>query len=124
MVDVNFKNGIIGFLKGSHLTYKAPTPPCPYPRVKRFNDESIFEMFPYLNFVPLKAGEAVIFNVKTFHGSLPNFSNEERPSIRIDLCYKNTPLFCYFLNKKSNGNLMDKYSVDDTFLYVIQMRNY
>jgi hypothetical protein len=115
LVDVDLKNGTIGFLNGSHLSYKAPPPPYPDPRAKRFNDDSIFEMFPYLDFVPLKAGEAVVFNIKTFHGSLPNFSDQERPAIRIDICHKEAPLFCYFLNKKSGGNTMEKYSVDDLF---------
>jgi hypothetical protein len=72
-------------------------------------------MFPYLDFVPLKAGEAVVFNIKTFHGSLPNFSDQERPAIRIDICHKEAPLFCYFLNKKSGWNKIEKYSVDDLF---------
>jgi hypothetical protein len=115
LVDVNLNNGTIGFLKGSNLSYHAPPPPFPDPRAKRFNDESIFDMFPYLSFIPLKAGEAVIFNVRTYHGSLPNFSNQERPAIRIDVCNKNAPLFCYFLNNKSDGESMEKYRVDDLF---------
>jgi len=115
LVDVNLYNGTIGFLKGSHKTYKAPPPPFPDPKAKRFNDETIFNLFPYLNFVKLKAGQAVIFNIKTYHGSLPNFSKHERPAIRIDICHEEAQLFCYFLNKKSDGKLMDKYAVNDSF---------
>jgi len=115
LVDVSLKNGTIGFLKGSHLTYKAPPPPFPDPRVKRFSDETIFEMFPYLEFNSFKAGQAVLFDVRTFHGSLPNFSKMERTAIRIDLCHEDAQLVTYYLKKESKGKLMTKFKVDDLF---------
>jgi hypothetical protein len=115
LVRTTEANGTIGAILGSHRVLDAPSPPFPNPRVPRYHDEHVFELFPLLTMFDLDAGDALIFNNRTLHGSLPNCSSIDRPAVRIGLIHKDAPICHYFMKPGSGAARMLKYQVDDLF---------
>ncbi len=115
LVDTSVENGTIGAIIGSHRVLDAPSPPFPNPRVPRYHDENVFDLFSLMTYFDLAAGEAFIFNSRTLHGSLPNRSKDERPAIRLGLVHRDAQICHYFLKPGSSKQRMLKYSVDAEF---------
>ncbi|MDZ4846222.1 MAG: phytanoyl-CoA dioxygenase family protein [Chitinophagales bacterium] len=115
LVDVTFENGALGVIRGSHkffTTYRpSPSPQSPVPLA-----EHIFTIFPYLKVVEMKAGEALVFDNRTFHGSPPNSSNHPRIAIGIGLTQKDAKL-CHFYHKPgcTYKDKLLKYRIDPSF---------
>ncbi len=100
LFDLEEENGTLGFLKGSstflNYTVGSPSPVVPTPTMGKEGD-----IFPYLKFEPVKAGEALIFNNKTIHAAQANSGSFYRVAIGIGITPKNTALFHYFLNPEN-----------------------
>ncbi len=63
--------------------------------------------------VPMKKGDAVIFDDATIHYTSPNYSTSPRISIaQVMIPKESNPVF-YMLNQKNNS--IDKYAIDDRF---------
>lgn len=112
LVDVDETNGGLSVIPRSHLHHRSP--------------RGLFSAFPGLEHevtlrehfsrqVPLKAGQAVIFDRSLFHDSAPNFSRTRRPAVQIVLAPKHQP--CYFhVHREVDGKAMlDCYAVPDDF---------
>jgi ectoine hydroxylase-related dioxygenase (phytanoyl-CoA dioxygenase family) len=73
LMDVNEENGALGIVTGSNNYYDviraSPSPQTPHALADHY-----FTTFPYIKMVNMKAGEAIVFNNKTFHASPPNNS--------------------------------------------------
>lgn len=115
LVDTDINNGTLGVLEGSHSTYIGNSPPSPDPRSPRFLDEDIFSLFPYMKYITLKKGEILFFSNRLLHGSLPNFTKNNRIAIRLDLVPKNVPLVHHFLKPSSDAKVIQQYDVDESF---------
>jgi ectoine hydroxylase-related dioxygenase (phytanoyl-CoA dioxygenase family) len=82
LVDTTLENGAMGVIKGSHVMLgnirSSPSPQVPTPLM-----DHQFTIFPYLEMIEMKAGEALVFDHRTFHASTPNTTNQPRVAIRL-----------------------------------------
>ena len=111
--DVNMQNGCIGVIKGSNKFFNSVRP-SPSPQVPSPLAKHMFGIFPYLQLLEMKAGEALIFDNRTFHASPPNITNEPRLAIGLSFTQKEAKLRHYYLKPNTKDTLL-KYEIDTNF---------
>ncbi len=115
LLDVNWQNGCMGVIKGSHVmlhnTRMSPSPQVPTPL-----EEHQFSLFPYLDMIEMKAGEALIFDHRTFHASIPNVTDRARVAIGLGFTQDDAVICHYTLKGNGKKDTLLKYYVDDAFL--------
>lgn len=113
LVDTTMENGCMGVIRGSHKFFgsvrPSPSPQVPSPLAKH-----MFSMFPYFELLPMKAGEALIFDNRTFHSSPPNITNEPRLAVGLSFTQKEAELRHYYLKPGTKDTLL-KYKIDPKF---------
>lgn len=115
LVDVDLNNGALGVIKGSHRFFKNFRP-SPSPQVPSPLSEHMFSIFPYLELVPMKAGQMLVFDNRTFHGSPPNSSNGKRVAFGIGMTQRDAKLVHYYLDPKAeNKDRVFKYAIEENF---------
>ncbi|MGK0390709.1 MAG: hypothetical protein ACI94Y_003469 [Maribacter sp.] len=113
LVDVNMENGALGAIKGSHKFFDHVRP-SPSPQVRTLLQEHLFTIFPYMNILEIKAGQAIVFDNRTFHASPPNVTEETRLAVGIGITQAESQLCHYSLNPNNDKELL-KFKVDETF---------
>lgn len=113
LVDVDMQNGCIGVIKGSHKFFDSVRP-SPSPQVPSPLAKHLFSIFPYFTLIPMQAGEALIFDNRTFHASPPNISNQPRLAIGLGFTQKDAKLVHYYLKPTTKDTLL-KYKIDSSF---------
>jgi ectoine hydroxylase-related dioxygenase (phytanoyl-CoA dioxygenase family) len=117
LVDTSEKNGALGFVRGSHSFFDKPVgSPSPDFQTCTQGHEAI--LYEYLEFVPLTAGEAVVFDNRTIHGAPPNRTSAHRLAVAIGMTPREAQLHHYFLVPGSvNGTrrAIAKLKVDGAF---------
>ena len=111
--DVNMQNGCIGVIKGSNKFFNSVRP-SPSPQVPSPLAKHLFGIFPYMQLLEMKAGEALFFDNRTFHSSPPNITNVTRLAIGLSFTQKDAQLRHYYL-KPSTKNTLLKYKIDPSF---------
>lgn len=113
LVDTNMENGCMGVIKGSHKFLNnvrpSPSPQVPSPLAKH-----MFSMFPYFELLPMKAGEALIFDNRTFHASPPNITAMPRIAVGLSFTQKDASL-CHYYCKPGTKDTLLKYKIDPVF---------
>ena len=114
LIDTTPENGQLGVIPFSqHLSYHIRGP-----RIKQwefpFNETLIKSMGKIL---PVKAGEAVIYDHRLLHFSPANNSSQVRPAINLSIAPKNVQLIHYTVPEGKEG--VHRYEVDnlDFFIY-------
>lgn len=117
LVDVDMDNGCLGVIKGSHKFFDWPR--CsPSPQFKTPLGEHMFTIFPYLQLVPMKAGQTILFDNRTIHGSPPNTSDSPRLAAGIGLTHKDAQLFHHYLLPKVQPETIEVFAIQrDFFLH-------
>lgn len=111
LVDVNHANGSLYLMKGSHLlpfTFRGSNIPDALSDYSAFNSET-------LSYIPLKAGQAIIYDHRCIHYSPPNRSNRVRPACSINVAPKSARLFHYFYEKETD--LLSCFEADKLFYF-------
>ena len=116
LIDVDMDSGALGLIKGSHRIYDHIRP-SPSPQYTPPFKNQMLSIFPYLNFLDLKAGQAVMFDNRTIHASLPNFSDRTRVAFGIGVTQQEACLRHYFLLPGREKPLMEGYEVQPEFFY-------
>ncbi len=114
LVDVNADNGALCLLKGSHRLYDHVRP-SPSPQYAPPFAEQLFQVFPYMKVMELRAGQAIVFNNQTLHASPPNRQPETRVAFGIGVTHRDAELRHYYL--LPGRDLMEGYSVSPEFFY-------
>ncbi len=114
LVDTDMQNGAMGVLLGSNKFF-SHTRPSPAPEFKAPMDPHVFAIFPYLKLIPMKAGQALIFDNKTIHASPPNVSDNVRLAVGFGVTQADAPLRHYYLKPGSNNKTILVYDIDDYF---------
>lgn len=108
--DVTEENGAMCVVPRTHRLfspYRGISFPFPFAKAKE-------EVRTYMEPVPVKAGEAVVFDPRILHNSLPNLSDQPRVALicgifpseaRFNICYKENP-----------GAEIEIYEQEDDFL--------
>jgi len=113
LMDVNKNNGALGIIKGSHKLFNYPRS-SPSPQSKSILSDHVFNLFPFVEVVEMKAGEALIFNNKTIHASPPNISGITRIAAGIGITQKDAGLLhCY--QTPGVEELVEVYEVEPSF---------
>ncbi|QNN69123.1 phytanoyl-CoA dioxygenase family protein [Thermomonas carbonis] len=89
-------NGALGVISGSHRLFDharaSPSPQCPTPI-----GDLMFQIFPFLAIKEMEAGQALIFNNRTLHGSPPNLSEVARVAVGIGVTHEEADLRHHYL---------------------------
>lgn len=114
--ETTINNGAIRVIPGSHITtnnLRAPSLPVAF-------ENSRNELQKYLRDLPLKAGEAFIFNQALMHASYPNQSNQSRLAVTVGLVPEKAKMsMLYYDNDRKK---VSRYSMpDDMFLHYPQI---
>ena len=113
LVDVNEKNGCLGVIEKSHkITNKVRGPLIR--QSSRIHDKEWENN--YGKFIPLKAGDAVIYNHSLLHFSPPNKTNEIRPAINLSVVPEEANCIHYCQPEGSNN--IEVYNVPDSDFYI------
>jgi ectoine hydroxylase-related dioxygenase (phytanoyl-CoA dioxygenase family) len=111
--DVTIENGCMGVIKGSNNFFSSVRP-SPSPQVPSPLSKHLFGIFPYIQLLEMKAGEALFFDNRTFHASPPNITNGPRLAIGLSLTQKEAKLVHYYLKPGTKDTLL-KYNVNPEF---------
>jgi hypothetical protein len=113
LVDTDSENGMLGVVPGSHSEYLRPraSPSPQFPRGFPETDET----YSRLRYLPLRAGEAVVFNHRVIHASLPNTSGQDRPALILAFTSFEATLVHITLSAASGKEELLKYAVDEKF---------
>lgn len=110
--DVDVESGCLHVVKGSHVLNTQLRPFClafPYSETIRnlLNEQ-------YLRPIPLKAGQAILYDKRLFHSASANCSDNERVAISCVLRLAEQPM--YFVQYSiDNPSLIEIYEVPDEF---------
>ncbi|MGE0636365.1 MAG: phytanoyl-CoA dioxygenase family protein [Bacteroidia bacterium] len=113
--DVNMENGCMGVVKGSNKFFNSVRP-SPSPQVATPLKSHMFTIFPYLQLIEMKAGEALFFDNRTFHASPPNTSNAPRLAVGLGFTQTSAEIRHYYL-KPGTDNVLMKYKIDGEFFF-------
>ena len=113
LVDTTMENGCLGVIKGSQKFFNNVRP-SPSPQVPSPLAAHLFSLFPYFDLIPMKAGEALIFDNRTFHASPPNITEEPRLAVGLSFTQKDAVLRHYYL-KPGTKDVLLKYEVTPEF---------
>jgi hypothetical protein len=103
--DVEIDSGALGFIKSSHrFSNRVIGGPAGAVRALTHGHEAL--LYRYLTFVPLKAGEAVVFDTRCIHGALPNNSPAPRVAVAVRVAPRGVELFQYFLKPGTTNRLL------------------
>ena len=103
LIDVDKNNGCLQVLPGSHKWFYT---------IRSSSVNSIFLKFnykinPFLKAVSMKASEGALFNMKVFHGSKFNNSEQDRPAVTITLIDKDAIYVHYLKDKQGDIKILD-----------------
>ena len=113
--DVTLDNGALGLLPKSHHILGESVRPSPCPPYVPVFSECMMDVFGYMDFLSLSAGEAVLFDHRCWHGAMPNMLPETRIAIGISLTHKSAQLHHHYLLPSTNQAAI--FSVDQAFFY-------
>jgi hypothetical protein len=114
LVDVDMDNGCLGVIKGSHKFFNWPR--CsPSPQFKTPLGEHMFTIFPYLQLVPMKAGQTILFDNRTIHGSPPNTTDSPRLAAGIGVTHKDAQLFHHYLLPNLQPETIEVFAIQREF---------
>lgn len=107
LIDVNENNGAVYILPKSHSkihTLRGPQIPSPFKTIEQ-------ELWKYLTPLPMKAGEALLYDHALLHGSPPNNSANARLGIVIGIVNESIDLQIF---ANDNGSI-NSYTCDENF---------
>lgn len=117
LVDIDEPNGALGFVRGSHEFFDKPVG-SPSPEFQTCTQGHEALLYEYLELVPLKAGQAVVFDNRTIHGATPNRTTSPRIAVAIGMTPREAQLYHYSLVPQSvrgPRRTLAKLKVDSTF---------
>ncbi|GHC06581.1 hypothetical protein GCM10010080_20930 [Thermomonas carbonis] len=109
-------NGALGVISGSHRLFDharaSPSPQCPTPI-----GDLMFQIFPFLAIKEMEAGQALIFNNRTLHGSPPNLSEVARVAVGIGVTHEEADLRHHYLLPGGESQQIECYQVEPEFFH-------
>jgi hypothetical protein len=118
LLDTDVANGTLEFVVGSHKIVphvEGPNMPGLFDRICR----QVIEK--YLTPVPVKAGEAIIFDDSLIHWSARNTSQEPRVAIQI-LCVPADAQPCFYFYDPAHPERFERIKVDTEFFLTTRPR--
>jgi len=110
--DVNLDNGCLQVVQGSHAFSHPPRAACTpfaYPQLETQLREQ------HLTSVPMKAGQAMLFDNRLFHCSPPNHTGSERVAATAVIVPQACKLRYYHIADRQQPNRIEVFEVEDSF---------
>ncbi|MCC7454239.1 MAG: phytanoyl-CoA dioxygenase family protein [Crocinitomix sp.] len=107
LVDVNIENGAVFVLSGSHTknkSYRGPGIPSPFKNIEQ-------KLWKYLTPLPMKAGEALLYDHALLHGSPSNQTANARLGVVIGIVKEGVDLQIFGNDK----GIIKTYRCDENF---------
>lgn len=114
--DTDIRNGAMAVLPGSHKWFTGPRASPSPGYITPFQAHGM-DLFPYMKLIPMKAGQALIFENKTLHASPPNSTNIARIGAGIGITQADAPLLHYYVIPGSEPQQLQSYEVDREFYF-------
>lgn len=112
LVDVTKENGAYHIIEGSHrwpLTFRGSNIPSACSKL-------VGKSWEELTYLPLKKGEAIIYDHRLIHATPPNISTNDRISLVLNLIPQEAELI-HCIKPEKDSNKVEVYSVDEEFYY-------
>lgn len=122
LIDVDEHNGCLQVVQQSHLLNSHIRPFFTFEGFP-YSQEILALMQQHLTSLPMKAGQALIYDKRLFHGSPPNLTTVERVAAICSLVPKEIlSHFCY--RETSTSNMVELFEVEDEFYdrYIVGQR--
>lgn len=116
LMDTDIQNGAMAVLPGSHKWFHGPRASPSPGYITPFQAHGM-DLFPYMKLIPMKAGQALIFENKTLHASPPNNSSMARIGAGIGMTQEEAPLLHYYVIPGSQPQTLQCYKVDREFFF-------
>jgi ectoine hydroxylase-related dioxygenase (phytanoyl-CoA dioxygenase family) len=116
LVDVDINNGCLGLIRGSHRFYDHVRP-SPSPQYEPPFKDQLFTIFPYLQLIEMKAGQALVFNNRTFHASPPNTADQPRIAFGLGITHRDAEIEHYYLLPRQERVLLERFKVAPDFFF-------
>jgi hypothetical protein len=116
LMDTDIQNGAMAILPGSHKWFHGPRASPSPGYITPFQAHGM-DLFPYMKLVPMKAGQALVFENKTLHASPPNNSAAPRVAAGIGLSQTDAPLLHYYVIPGSQPQELQSYKIDKSFFF-------
>ena len=116
LVDTDINNGAMAVLSGSNNWFNLPRASPSPGYITPFQAHGM-DLFPYMKLLPMKAGQALIFENKTLHASPPNNSTAPRIAAGIGITQAEAPLLHYYVIPGSEPQELQSYAVDREFFF-------
>jgi hypothetical protein len=114
LIDVNEQNGCLQVVRKSHQLNSKPRPIFVFNGFPYSQDILSLMQQRYLTSIPMKAGQALIYDKRLFHGSPPNLTTVERVAAICSLVPENVLThLCY--RESSISSKIELFEVDDEF---------
>jgi ectoine hydroxylase-related dioxygenase (phytanoyl-CoA dioxygenase family) len=118
LADIPRERGALGTLRGSHRFFsQVLCSPSAYSYRKLPYAAHLATIFPYMAFHALRAGEALVFDTRTIHGSLANTTTEMRMAAGIGIVPAEATLYHHYLLPESNAEEFETYEVGEDFFW-------
>lgn len=114
--DTDINNGAMAVLPGSHKWFTGPRASPSPGYITPFQAHGM-DLFPYMKLIPMKAGQALIFENKTLHASPPNTSKVARIGAGVGITQENAPMLHYYVVPGSEPQELQSYHVDREFFF-------
>lgn len=114
--DTDIENGAMAVLPGSHKWFHGPRASPSPGYITPFQAYGM-DLFPYMKLIPMKAGQALVFENKTLHASPPNNSSVARIGAGIGMTQEEAPLLHYYVIPGSQPQQLQCYEVDREYFF-------
>jgi hypothetical protein len=113
LTDVSAHNGCLGVIEGSHKLTNRIRGPLIHQSSYKHDKDWVSRLG---KLIPMKAGDAIIYNHSLMHYSPPNKSNIPRPALNLSVVPQNVPLLHYC--KPEGATEIEVYEVEDSNFYI------
>lgn len=113
LTDVGKRNGCLRVVRGSHRLNTKPrgmTTPTAYRELFSSIDDA------YFTYLEMRAGQALLFSQRLFHGSQSNLKDQDRVAAYGILIPAESVLWFHFQDLENNPEKLEVFQVEDSFL--------
>jgi ectoine hydroxylase-related dioxygenase (phytanoyl-CoA dioxygenase family)/4-hydroxybenzoate polyprenyltransferase len=114
LMDVTPENGCLSVVKGSHHLNSKPRPFYPFSPFPYDSTLASLIQEHYLTHIPLKAGQAILYDRRLFHGASPNTQDRERVALTCIIALQNTLTHFAYL-ESAESETLECFAVEDDF---------
>ncbi|QIZ73477.1 phytanoyl-CoA dioxygenase family protein [Oxynema aestuarii] len=114
LMDVTPENGCLSVVKGSHPLNSKPRPFYPFSPFPYDSTLASLIQDRYLTPIPLKAGQAILYDRRLFHGASPNTQDRERVALTCIIALQNTLTHFAYL-ESAESETLECFAVEDDF---------